>query len=142
MIEGDTLDWYAISPSERFGESQKLWEVFASLGRLWTWIRYTKPYKVKSLLIGRQVCILYGTIEFSCNIDLTIIVSPENLNNLRLALNELNAKRILFTTIAHKENLWILVKVHESGFKRCLFLSHVPNPEGFALFVAFKKFSV
>ena len=34
MIEGDTLDWYAISPSERFGESQKLWEGFASLGRL------------------------------------------------------------------------------------------------------------
>lgn len=28
ISEGEILDWYAMSPSERFSESQKLWEVF------------------------------------------------------------------------------------------------------------------
>jgi len=28
ITEGETLDWYAMSPAERFWESQKLWEVF------------------------------------------------------------------------------------------------------------------
>ncbi|MEW6026355.1 MAG: hypothetical protein AB1599_03550 [Planctomycetota bacterium] len=28
----ETLDWYRMSPVERFKESQKLWEVFVLLG--------------------------------------------------------------------------------------------------------------
>ena len=32
MIEAEVLDWYRMSPAERFIESQKLWEVFALLG--------------------------------------------------------------------------------------------------------------
>ncbi|MEW6608311.1 MAG: hypothetical protein AB1422_16405 [bacterium] len=32
MIEEETLDWYNMSPVERFIESQKLWEVFVLLG--------------------------------------------------------------------------------------------------------------
>lgn len=32
IIEGETLDWYAMSPAERFWESQKLWEVFILFG--------------------------------------------------------------------------------------------------------------
>lgn len=31
-IEEEILDWYSKSPSERFVESQKLWEVFILLG--------------------------------------------------------------------------------------------------------------
>ena len=32
MIEAEVLDWYRMSPAERFIESQKLWEVFVLLG--------------------------------------------------------------------------------------------------------------
>jgi len=32
MIEEEVLDWYRMSPAERFIESQKLWEVFILLG--------------------------------------------------------------------------------------------------------------
>jgi len=31
-IEEEILDWYSMSPAERFVESQKLWEVFLLLG--------------------------------------------------------------------------------------------------------------
>ena len=31
MIEEEVLDWYRMSPVERFVESQKLWEVFVLL---------------------------------------------------------------------------------------------------------------
>ena len=32
MIEEEALDWYSMSPEERFIESQKLWEVFILFG--------------------------------------------------------------------------------------------------------------
>ncbi|MBW2217710.1 MAG: hypothetical protein JRF34_11050 [Deltaproteobacteria bacterium] len=32
MIEDETLEWYRMSPTERFEESQKLWEIFTILG--------------------------------------------------------------------------------------------------------------
>ena len=32
IIEEEILDWYSLTPSERFVESQKLWEVFVLLG--------------------------------------------------------------------------------------------------------------
>lgn len=32
IIDGETLDWYKMSPAGRFTESQKLWEVFILLG--------------------------------------------------------------------------------------------------------------
>jgi|LGVF01.1.fsa_nt_gb hypothetical protein len=32
IVEEEVIDWYAMSPRERFLESQKLWEVFRLLG--------------------------------------------------------------------------------------------------------------
>ncbi len=32
IIEEEVLDWYAMSPAERFVESLKLWEVFELFG--------------------------------------------------------------------------------------------------------------
>ena len=32
LVEAEVLDWYSMSPAERFIESQKLWEVFVLLG--------------------------------------------------------------------------------------------------------------
>ena len=50
-------------------------------------------HNVKALLIGGQACILYGAAEFSRDIDLMIMISPENLEDLTLALEELKAER-------------------------------------------------
>ncbi|MEW6621388.1 MAG: hypothetical protein AB1422_18990 [bacterium] len=32
LIDDEVLDWYALSPAERFEESQKLWEIFLLFG--------------------------------------------------------------------------------------------------------------
>lgn len=32
VIDDEVLDWYSMSPAERFVESQKLWEVFILFG--------------------------------------------------------------------------------------------------------------
>lgn len=41
--------------------------------------------------MGGQACVLYGSSEFSRDIDLAILVEPENLDALRRALAELQA---------------------------------------------------
>ena len=40
-------------------------------------------HRVKALLIGGQACILYGAAEFSRDIDLTPLITAENLEDLR-----------------------------------------------------------
>jgi len=40
-------------------------------------------HRVNALLIGGQACILYGAAEFSRDIDLAVMVSAQNLENLR-----------------------------------------------------------
>lgn len=32
VVEEEVLDWYRMSPAERFAESQKLWEIFVLFG--------------------------------------------------------------------------------------------------------------
>ena len=32
MVEDEVLEWYSLSPAERFKESLKLWEVFVLFG--------------------------------------------------------------------------------------------------------------
>lgn len=44
--------------------------------------------------MGGQACVLYGAAEFSRDIDLAILASPENLDQLRSALSDLNAEVI------------------------------------------------
>ena len=38
-----------------------------------------QKYKVKSLLIGGQACIIYGAAEFSRDSDFVILVNEENM---------------------------------------------------------------
>lgn len=52
-------------------------------------------HKVKALLIGGQACILYGAAEFSRDIDLVIMISPENLGNVQKVRHELVTDAIL-----------------------------------------------
>lgn len=44
--------------------------------------------------MGGQACVLYGAAEFSRDTDLAILLSPENLERLRWALDELDAEVI------------------------------------------------
>ncbi len=70
-------------------------------------------HKIEALLIGGQACIIYGAAEFSRDIDLAIMVSSENLDKLRSALNELKAKRIFFPDLS--EN--VLTRGHACHFR-------------------------
>jgi hypothetical protein len=46
---------------------------------------------VQSLLIGGQACVFYGAAEFSRDLDLLILIDPQNLHRLKTALDELDA---------------------------------------------------
>ncbi|MEW6006729.1 MAG: hypothetical protein AB1595_01030 [bacterium] len=70
-------------------------------------------HRVNALLIGGQACILYGGAEFSRDIDLAVMISPENLENLRLALDELGAKRIFVPELGED----VLARGHACHFR-------------------------
>ena len=44
--------------------------------------------------MGGQACVLYGAAEFSRDTDIAVLASPDNLDLLRAALRELQARRI------------------------------------------------
>lgn len=46
---------------------------------------------VKFLLMGGQACVLYGAVQFSRDMDVAILASPQNLDRLSAALGELGA---------------------------------------------------
>lgn len=70
-------------------------------------------YRVKTLLIGGQACILYGAAEFSRDIDLTVMISSKNLESLRLALDDLGAERIFVPDLSED----ILSRGHACHFR-------------------------
>ena len=45
-------------------------------------------------MMGGQACVLYGAAEFSRDVDFAIFADAENLDRLRLALDELQASVI------------------------------------------------
>lgn len=53
-----------------------------------------KKHQVKSLLIGGQACIIYGSAEFSRDSDFVILCTPTNLEFLQKALDCLKAELI------------------------------------------------
>lgn len=70
-------------------------------------------HRVNALLIGGQACILYGAAEFSRDIDLAVMVSSPNLENLRLALDELDAGKIFVPELSED----VLLKGHACHFR-------------------------
>lgn len=69
--------------------------------------------ETKALLMGGQACILYGAAEFSRDIDLAVLVSPENLNSLGDALSRLKADPV-YVPLLDKE---VLQKGHACHFR-------------------------
>jgi hypothetical protein len=49
---------------------------------------------VQTLLMGGQACVFYGAAQVSKDIDLALLAEQENIDRLRLALQELDARRI------------------------------------------------
>ena len=70
-------------------------------------------HRVKALLIGGQACILYGAAEFSRDIDLAVMISSNNLENLRFALDDLGAERIFVPDLSED----ILLRGHACHFR-------------------------
>lgn len=70
-------------------------------------------HRVQALLMGGQACILYGAAEFSRDIDFAVMVSSESINNLRTALNELEAERIFVPALSKEA----LLKGHACHFR-------------------------
>jgi len=46
------------------------------IGRVLSTLR---KHRVQALLMGGQACILYGAAEFSRDVDIAVLASPENL---------------------------------------------------------------
>jgi hypothetical protein len=70
-------------------------------------------HEIKALLIGGQACILYGAAEFSRDIDLVIMISPENLEDLTVALEELEAERVFYPDLSED----VLLRGHACHFR-------------------------
>ena len=70
-------------------------------------------HEVQSLLIGGQACILYGAAEFSRDIDLAVLISPENLKCLQDVLSELEAVQTYVPSLSEE----MLRKGHACHFK-------------------------
>jgi hypothetical protein len=51
-------------------------------------------HRVQALLMGGQACVFYGAAEFSRDVDFAILPDPANLDRLKSALKELNARCI------------------------------------------------
>jgi len=70
-------------------------------------------HKTKALLIGGQACILYGAAEFSRDIDLVVMISPENLKDLTTTLEELGAERVFYPCLSED----VLLRGHACHFR-------------------------
>ena len=81
-------------------------------------------YKVKSLLIGGQACILYGAAEFSRDVDLAVLVSPGNIAKIKKALEELDAENVYVPDLSSEA----LMRGHA-----CHFRFPKSDPKGFRI---------
>lgn len=50
-----------------------------------------RQYDVRALLMGGQACVLYGAAEYSRDLDLAVMTTPEAMPALHAALGALNA---------------------------------------------------
>ena len=79
----------------------------------------------RTLLMGGQACVLYGAAEFSRDLDLLILVSPDNLARVRAGLDELLAQPIAVPVTQPPLSPELLMRGHAFHF-RC----HRPDVEG------------
>ena len=67
--------------------------------------------------MGGQACVLYGAAEFSRDLDLLVLVDPENFERLRLALSHLAAEPIAVPVTSPPLNADLLLRGHAFHFR-------------------------
>jgi hypothetical protein len=67
--------------------------------------------------MGGQACVLYGAAEFSRDLDLLILVDPDNFERLRIALDELEAEPIAVPVTQPPLNAECLLRGHAFHFR-------------------------
>ena len=50
-----------------------------------------RTFDVRALLMGGQACVLYGAAEFSRDLDLAVLATPDALPSLNAALHAMRA---------------------------------------------------
>jgi hypothetical protein len=89
-LDSEWQEWYALSPLERWRESEKLWAFYLSVeGRLipnpiLKVLSTLSTHEVRYLLMGGQACVFYGAAEFSRDCDIAIFCEAENLGCSRV----------------------------------------------------------
>jgi hypothetical protein len=67
--------------------------------------------------MGGQACVLYGAAEFSRDLDLLILVNPDNLSRVQLGLAELSAQPIAVPVTQPPLNPELLMRGHAFHFR-------------------------
>ncbi|HEV3022956.1 MAG TPA: hypothetical protein VGX76_10825, partial [Pirellulales bacterium] len=75
-------------------------------------------HRTRALLMGGQACVLYGTAEFTIDVDLVVEPNEKNLDHLRAALDELQAEPVYLPALSRDA----LVRGHG-----CHFRAHHPD---------------
>lgn len=79
----------------------------------------------RTLLMGGQACVLYGAAEFSRDLDLLVLMNPDNLACVVSGLNDLLARAIAVPVTQPPLSPDLLMRGHAFHF-RC----HRPDVEG------------
>jgi hypothetical protein len=98
-LEGEWLDWYRLSPRQRWKDKNSglfllKWAVHLILNPIHKVLSVLHSCGVRFLLMGGQACILYGAAEFSRDTDIVVLAETSNLKRLRRALSKLRAECI------------------------------------------------
>jgi len=72
-----------------------------------------RTFQVRHLLMGGQACVLYGGAEFSRDTDIALLAEPENLDRLRTALADLEARTIAVPDLSRD----VLLRGHAVHFR-------------------------
>ena len=80
VVGAEWAEWYRLSPSERWLESERLLAAFLMLGGSLDPEPDTQSpfFDSRALLMGGQACVLYGAAEFSRDTDVLIFKSGQS----------------------------------------------------------------
>ena len=98
--DDEWLDWYRLTPAQRWRETGKLWSFYLAVGgSLDPEPDSESPFDTVRAqgtrpVDGRPGLRVYGASEFSRDTDLTLLASEDNLALLRSGLRDLHARRI------------------------------------------------
>jgi hypothetical protein len=105
-VEEGLREWYALTPVQRFRESQRLWETFLLLrGSCEPEPDSQSPFYFpaspgEGVADGRAGLHPVRGHEFTRDVDFVVAVGSQNLDRLRAALDELEAEPVFFPLLS------------------------------------------